>query len=422
MLMIETAQDGERALIVIISENRESEYRLKRQEEEAVSLLETLGIQSLSTLFFNVRERNSSTLIGRGQAEEVRQHTIFFETTLVYFDTSLSPRISRNLESYLQQPVLDRNELIIEIFASRARTREARLQVALARAQFLLPRLKQGINPYSQQRGGVRGAKGEGEKQIELDRRQLEKVIVKLRREIENVRKDRTTQRKKRLSSSVPSFALAGYTNSGKSSLVKALTGFDTFAEDMLFATLDPLEKTLQLEDGLSVILCDTVGFVSNLPHFLINAFSSTLEEARLADVLILVLDSSSEDIISNYETTKEVLTELRALDKPVITVLNKCDLKNPDDIALARIKAEIPDAIPVSAKTGENLDRLILRMKEETCRLLSLATLTLAASDSAAIEEVYRTRQVVSARYTENSVTFLLRDRKRPASGPQSD
>ena len=341
MLMIETAQDGERALIVIISENRESEYRLKRQEEEAVSLLETLGIQSLSTLFFNVRERNSSTLIGRGQAEEVRQHTLFFATTLVYFDTSLSPRISRNLESYLQQPVLDRNELIIEIFASRARTREARLQVALARAQFLLPRLKQGINPYSQQRGGVRGAKGEGEKQIELDRRQLEKVIVKLRREIENVRKDRTTQRKKRLSSSVPSFALAGYTNSGKSSLVKALTGFDTFAEDMLFATLDPLEKTLQLEDGLSVILCDTVGFVSNLPHFLINAFSSTLEEARLADVLILVLDSSSEDIISNYETTKEVLTELRALDKPVITVLNKCDLKNPDDIALARIKLQ---------------------------------------------------------------------------------
>lgn len=422
MLMIETAQDGERALIVIISENRESEYRLKRQEEEAVSLLETLGIQSLSTLFFNVRERNSSTLIGRGQAEEVRQHTLFFATTLVYFDTSLSPRISRNLESYLQQPVLDRNELIIEIFASRARTREARLQVALARAQFLLPRLKQGINPYSQQRGGVRGAKGEGEKQIELDRRQLEKVIVKLRREIENVRKDRTTQRKKRLSSSVPSFALAGYTNSGKSSLVKALTGFDTFAEDMLFATLDPLEKTLQLEDGLSVILCDTVGFVSNLPHFLINAFSSTLEEARLADVLILVLDSSSEDIISNYETTKEVLTELRALDKPVITVLNKCDLKNPDDIALARIKAEIPDAIPVSAKTGENLDRLIFRMKEEACRLLSLATLTLAASDSAAIEEVYRTRQVVSARYTENSVTFLLRDRKRPASGSQSD
>ena len=422
MLMIETAQDGERALIVIISENRESEYRLKRQEEEAVSLLETLGIQSLSTLFFNVRERNSSTLIGRGQAEEVRQHTLFFATTLVYFDTSLSPRISRNLESYLQQPVLDRNELIIEIFASRARTREARLQVALARAQFLLPRLKQGINPYSQQRGGVRGAKGEGEKQIELDRRQLEKVIVKLRREIENVRKDRTTQRKKRLSSSVPSFALAGYTNSGKSSLVKALTDFDTLAEDKLFATLDPLEKTLELEDGLSVILCDTVGFVSNLPHFLIDAFSSTLEEARLADVLILVLDSSSEDIISNYETTKEVLTELRALDKPVITVLNKCDLKNPDDIALARIKTEIPDAIPVSAKTGENLDRLILRMKEETCRLLSLATLTLAASDSAAIEEVYRTRQVVSARYTENSVTFLLWDRKRPASGPQSD
>ena len=170
------------------------------------------------------------------------------------------------------------------------------------------------------------------------------------------------------------------------------------------------------------MILCDTVGFVSNLPHFLIDAFSSTLEEARLADILILVLDSSSEDIISNYETTKEVLTELRALDKPVITVLNKCDLKNPDDIALARIKAEIPDAIPVSAKTGENLDRLILRMKEEACRLLSLATLTLAASDSAAIEEVYRTRQVVSARYTENSVTFLLRDRKRPASGPQSD
>ena len=238
MLMIETVQDVERALIVIISEYRESEYRLKRQEDEAVSLLDTLGIQSLSTLFFNVKERNSSTLIGRGQAEEVKQHALFFETTLVYFDTSLSPRISRNLEAYLDQPVLDRNELIIEIFASRARSREARLQVALAKAQFLLPRLKQGINPYSQQRGGVRGAKGEGEKQIELDRRQLEKVIVKLRREIENVRKDRTTQRKKRLGSAVPSFALAGYTNSGKSSLLKALTGFDTLAEDRLLRSI----------------------------------------------------------------------------------------------------------------------------------------------------------------------------------------
>ena len=364
MLMIETAQDAERALIVIISENRESEYRLKRQEDEAVSLLDTLGIQSLSTLFFNVKERNSSTLIGRGQAEEVKQHALFFETTLVYFDTSLSPRISRNLEEYLDQPVLDRNELIIEIFASRARSREARLQVALAKAQFHLPRLKQGINPYSQQRGGVRGAKGEGEKQIELDRRQLEKVIVKLRREIENVRKDRTTQRKKRLGSAVPSFALAGYTNSGKSSLLKALTGFDTLAEDRLFATLDPTSRRLTI-DGMDFLLTDTVGFLRDLPHHLIEAFRSTLDEAREADLLLLVLDDSDEDCIRQRQVTEETLKELGAGDIPVICIYNKADLRLGEE-ELPRVRG---DRIYMSAKSGAGIpeltDMIFQKLKE---------------------------------------------------------
>ena len=395
---------------------------IQLRQEEAGSLLEVLSLVPVSHVSFNIHSANSAWLVGRGQLEEISQLARYFNADLVYFDTALSPGIQRNLESALQLPVLDRNELIIRIFARNARTREARLQVQLAMLEYMRPRIRQSANPYSQQRGGVRGAKGEGERQIELDRRRIDSQISRLKDEICAVRKNRDSQRKKRLSSSIVSFALAGYTNSGKSSLLKALTKADTLCEDRLFATLDPLERTMNLSPSLKVLICDTVGFVSNLPHFLIDAFSSTLEEARLADVLILVLDSSSEDVISNYETTMEVLTELRALDKPVITVLNKCDMENPDDIAFARIKAEHPDAISVSAKTGENLCTLILRMKEEACRLLSLSTLTLKASDSAAIEEVYRTRQVVSAKYTEKSVTFLIRDRKRPASGPQSD
>ena len=410
--MIETTPQPPRALVVTLAMERRTDWQIMRAEQEAFSLLDTLGIQVAGSISFYVKEPSSATLIGKGQLEEVAEHRRFFDCDIVYFDTSLNPRVDRNLERALECPVMDRNELIIEIFASRARTWEARLQVQLARLQFLLPRLKQSTAAYAQQRGGVRGAKGEGERQIELDRRRLEAEMTRLRREIGIVKRNRDTQRKRRLASSTPSFALVGYTNSGKSSLLKALTGQDTLCEDKLFATLDPLERTMELERGLTAIVSDTVGFVSNLPHSLIEAFSSTLEEATLSDVLILVLDASSDDVDENYRTTLSVLEELGAKDKPMILVFNKGDLPVSNEVAVSSIRALHPDAVMASAKTGENLDRLKERMRNEARRIVGTTKVTLAVDDTEGIRKAYASGKVIGVDYGVDRVVFTMRTR----------
>ncbi len=386
---------------------------IQLRQEEAGSLLEVLSLVPVSHVTFNIHSASSAWLVGRGQLEEISQLSHYFNADLVYFDTALSPGIQRNLESALQLPVLDRNELIIRIFARNARTREARLQVRLAMLEYMRPRIRQSANPYSQQRGGVRGAKGEGERQIELDRRRIDSQITRLREEISQVRKNRDSQRKKRLSSSLVSFALAGYTNSGKSSLLKALTKADTLCEDRLFATLDPLERTMNISPSLKVLICDTVGFVSDLPHFLIDAFSSTLEEAALADVLILVLDSSSPRLMKDYETTLSVLEELGAAGKNTITVFNKCDLPCGDDFAMESIKARHPDAILLSAKTKENLETLKERIQQKALDIMGAGTITLSLEDSEAIDRVYREYKVLKADYNEKEVVIHFKNRR---------
>lgn len=386
---------------------------IQLRQEEAGSLLEVLSLVPVSHVTFNIHSANSAWLVGRGQLEEISQLTRYFNADLVYFDTALAPGIQRNLETALQLPVLDRNELIIRIFARNARTREARLQVRLAMLEYMRPRIRQSANPYSQQRGGVRGAKGEGERQIELDRRRIDSQITRLREEISQVRKNRDSQRKKRLSSSLVSFALAGYTNSGKSSLLKALTKADTLCEDRLFATLDPLERTMNISPSLKVLICDTVGFVSDLPHFLIDAFSSTLEEAALADVLILVLDSSSPRLMKDYETTLSVLEELGAAGKNTITVFNKCDLPCGDDFAMESIKARHPDAILLSAKTKENLETLKERIQQKALDIMGAGTITLSLEDSEAIDRVYREYKVLKADYNEKEVVIHFKNRR---------
>ena len=386
---------------------------IQLRQEEAGSLLEVLSLVPVSHVTFNLHSANSAWLVGRGQLEEISQLARYFDADLVYFDTALSPGIQRNLEASLQLPVLDRNELIIRIFARNARTREARLQVRLAMLEYMRPRIRQSANPYSQQRGGVRGAKGEGERQIELDRRRIDSQIAQLRKEISAVRKNRDSQRKKRLSSSIVSFALAGYTNSGKSSLLKALTKAETLCEDRLFATLDPLERTMNISPSLKVLICDTVGFVSNLPHFLIDAFSSTLEEAAIADVLILVLDSSSPRLMKDYETTLSVLEELGAAGKNTITVFNKCDLPCGDDFAMETIKARHPDAISLSARTKENLETLKERIRQKTFEILDAGCITLPLDDSEAIDRVYRKYEVLKADYNEKEVVIHFKNRR---------
>ena len=357
--MIETHDSKKKALLVIpIEDINDSKLRI----DELSSLVKTMGLEVLSAIVFKIREFNSATMLGKGQLEELKDNIIYFECDCVIFDTSLSPRVLRNLENELDICVIDREEVILQIFADRAQTKEAKLQVALARSEYSLPRLRRRWEDLSQQRGGVRGSKGSGERQLELDKRSLSEKIVALKRELEEVKKIRKTQRKSREKKDAYSFALVGYTNAGKSSLLNLLTNANTLVEDKLFATLDPTTRQFKLKNRIDVTLTDTVGFVSNLPHHLISAFSSTLEEAKYADTLIIVIDLANPDCERCQETTLEVLTSLGAGENDKIIVFNKID-NIANDIAYQRLKVSYPNHIEISVKERKNIDLLLDEM-----------------------------------------------------------
>ena len=314
------------ALLVVTSDQASSRTDAQKHRDELESLCSTLGIRCTGWDYFNVRSFNSATYIGSGQVQRLAWDIEENGCNLVIFNNSVSPRIQRNLEEILDTAVVDRQEIILQIFADRATTREARLQVELAQLQYSLPRLKRKWGELSQQRGGVKGAKGSGEKQLELDRRQAQARIVRLKKEIEEIGKSRTIQRRNRLKGDLPCVAIVGYTNSGKSTLLNRISDADVLSEDKLFATLDPTTRKVFLPDGRFALFTDTVGFVSDLPHELVDAFRSTLEEAVLADMLLIVLDASREDFMMCWETTKTVLEQLGAFDKPRLVLLNKMD------------------------------------------------------------------------------------------------
>ncbi|MBQ3696881.1 MAG: GTPase HflX [Spirochaetales bacterium] len=314
------------AMLVVTSDQASSRTAAQRNRDELESLCSTLGIRCAAWDFFNIRSFNSATYIGSGQVQRLAWIAQENQCNLVVFNNSISPRIQRNLEEILGIAVVDRQEIILQIFADRATTREARLQVELAQLQYSLPRLKRKWADLSQQRGGVKGAKGSGEKQLELDRRQAQTRIVRLKREIAEIGKSRDVQRRNRTSGKIANVAIVGYTNSGKSTLLNRISGSNVLSQDMLFATLDPTTRRVRLPNGNFALFTDTVGFVSDLPHELVEAFKSTLDEAVLADVLLIVLDASREDFISCWDTTRDVLAQLGAFEKPRLVLLNKMD------------------------------------------------------------------------------------------------
>ena len=315
------------AILVVTSDQAPSRTAAERNRDELEDLCSTLGINVAAWDYFNVRSFNSATYIGSGQVERLLFNAQENQCNLVVFNNSVSPRIQRNLEEILQIAVVDRQEIILQIFANRATTREARLQVELAQLQYSLPRLKRKWADLSQQRGGVKGAKGSGEKQLELDKRQAQQRIVRLKKEIAEIGKSRDVQRRNRTTKNVRNVAIVGYTNSGKSTLLNRIADADVLSEDKLFATLDPTTRRVHMPGGEDVLFTDTVGFVSDLPHELVDAFKSTLEEAVLADMLLIVLDASREDFLMCWETTREVLESLKAFDKPRLVLLNKMDI-----------------------------------------------------------------------------------------------
>ena len=331
---------------------------------ELQGLIWTLGMEEAGQTILSRLDVQPAYGMGSGKAKEIRDAALLVQADCIIMDWELDPTKQRNWEKLCGVPVFDRQEVIIRIFASRAQTREAVLQVELARLEYSLPRLAHMYGDLARQRGGNYGAKGSGEKQLELDRRQTRLKIQQVKEELKKVRQNRATQRKRRQKIPLPALALCGYTNAGKSSLLNALTGSDALVENKLFATLDPLTRRMKCQAS-EILLTDTVGFISNLPHQLIDAFKSTLEEAALADALLIVLDSSDPNALEEAATVLKVLEQIGAGQKPRLVVLNKIDaLESPGGegserllVQLAALKERFPDALEASAKSGAGLD-----------------------------------------------------------------
>ncbi|GHT96524.1 GTPase HflX [Spirochaetia bacterium] len=360
-----------RALLIGIREERGAKAEADSLSRELAALAGTLGLEIAAQEIVHIRENHSKFGVGTGKAEEIKEKAAELGVDCLVFYREITPSQQWNWEKLTGLPAVDRQELIIRIFADRAKTREAELQISLAELSYSLPRLNHKYINLSRQRGGSYGAKGAGETKFETDRRRAEQRIDRLKDELVRVRKNRDTQRKKREKAAIPSCALVGYTNAGKSSLLNALSAADSLVEDKLFATLDPTTRRLDRPNSQPVLLVDTVGFIRRLPHDLVDAFHSTLEEVTLANMLIHVLDASDPDIDHYYETTLAVLRDLGAENTPVIVALNKTDRFCAGDAgaegdaqeALSTLQNRYPGSIPVSAKTGAGLDELLARI-----------------------------------------------------------
>lgn len=373
--------------------------------QELKGLVLTLGMDIIQRLTLNRMEVHPQYGMGTGKAQEINELAHQIEADCIIFDFNLEPRKQRNWEELTGLSCFDRQEVIIRIFASRAQTREATLQVDLARLQYSLPRLAHMNKDFNRQRGGAFGAKGSGETQLELDQRQIREKISAIKHELAEVELNRQTQRKQR--GKVPSCALVGYTNAGKSSLLNALTGSEAFVENKLFATLDPLTRKLPLNDSAGTLITDTVGFISNLPHHLIDAFKSTLEEACDADLLLLVLDASDPNAEFQYDTVCDVLDEIGASSNPRLILLNKID-KGDENGMLTRLRHRFPDAICVSAKDQTGF----LDLKDKIYELLygEIANYLIPVSQNILITELRKAGCIQSEEWMDDGVHITAR------------
>lgn len=351
-----------RAFLVGIAEETGQDENESTILFELSSLIRTLGMEVADKCVLQHRNMQPKFGIGSGKAAEIVNAAKEIEADCIICDFELSPTHQRNWEQLAQLPVFDRQEVILRIFASRAQTKEAVLQVELARLCYSLPRLAHMYGSMARQRGGNYGAKGSGETQLELDRRTVQQKIGRIRQRLAKVLKERETMRKRRNKVPVLSCTLVGYTNAGKSSLLNALTGADVFVEDKLFATLDPVTRRVHMPNGSNIVLTDTVGFISKLPHGLIDSFKSTLEETVFADILLIVLDASDLNVLLQYKTVIQVLDEIDAKQSVQIIVLNKTDAT--DFLILENLLMEFPQAVPVSATSKTGLKSLLTRIE----------------------------------------------------------
>ena len=402
--MVVTSHEIPRALLVTVKTSEQDDCLIEDLMNELGELTRTLGAQVVDNILLKLTKPNPRYFIGAGNAQELADTCTKKKATLLIFNNSLSPSQQRNLEQLTKITVIDRHEVILDIFAARASTREAVLQIELAKTEYMLPRLKRAWTHLSRQQGGVGIRGGEGEKQIEVDERLIRKRIIKLKQELGGIRKQRAEQRKKRHRKPVPNGAIVGYTNAGKSSLLNHLTNANLFVENKLFATLDPTTRRIRLENNQIVLLTDTVGFVRNLPHDLVEAFKATLEEAVLADFLIHVVDATSPFLDHHMATTQEVLKQIGAADKYTITVFNKIDLLK-ESYAISRIRRRYTGALFISTRTGEGLKNLLAEIKDILDDGLKKIELKIPADNYKLVARLHRTSNVSSQRFEDGSV-----------------
>ena len=369
-------------------------------------LSKTYGFEVIKKLPIHLRQISSKTLLGSGKIEEICEMIEELKIDLVILDDEVSPNQQRNLEKEFKIPTLDRTELILEIFSKHAKTKEAKLQIELATSRYQLPRLKRLWTHLSRQtsKGGSSFARGMGEKQIEVDKRLIQSRISFLQKEIEKVREVRKTQRRHRERTKVPTFGIIGYTNAGKSTLLHALTEADVLREDKLFATLDTTTRKFHLPSGQPILLIDTVGFIRKIPHHLVAAFKSTLEEVLYTDILLHVIDTSHPSAVEQAVESLKVLEDLGGAKKPMITLLNKTD-KLTSSAFLHRLKLRFVKTVPISALNKDGFDELLERMEHEIRELRSNVRLRVPQSKFELIARIQREGRVDKIEYEENDV-----------------
>lgn len=372
---------------------------------ELYELAKTAGAEVVAQVIQNKAEIESGTYMGEGKLEEIANAVKELSADGVIFDDELTPVQIRNITDILGVKVLDRSMLILDIFAMRAKSGEGKLQVELAQLKYRLPRLR-GMGVEMSRTGGGIGTRGPGETKLESDRRHIHKRIQALSEELEELKKHRELLRGRRKKDGVITAALVGYTNAGKSTLLNALTDAQVFAEDKLFATLDPTSRALELEDSRKILLVDTVGFIRKLPHHLVEAFKSTLEEAVVADILIHVVDASNKEYRNQITVVDKVLEEIGAVGKPEVMVYNKCDKAGETDISDNR---ENSISVFISAKYKKGLDKLINAVAEQAPGKKRELKICIPYSEGALVNELHDTQKVLSSEYIETGTQMVL-------------
>lgn len=399
MKLYENTVRPERTLLVSVDTG---DFDAEVSMDELCDLAESAGAEVIATTIQKRPAPDTATCVGEGKLEEIKELCINQEIELVIFDRELTPIQQKNVEIATDVRVIDRTTLILDIFAKRARSREGSLQVELAQLKYLLPRLTGKGIAMSRLGGGI-GTRGPGETKLETDRRHIRRRIEALQQQLDKVEEQRKRLRERREKDGVITVALVGYTNAGKSTLMNYLTQANVLAEDKLFATLDPTSRALKLPHGQTVMLIDTVGFLRRLPHKLVEAFKSTLEEAAMADVILNICDASSPEASAHLKVTEELLGELGCLERPVICVMNKCD-RVEHGFAIPTVG----DSVRISASTGEGVEKLLEAIEDKLPKVFRTEML-IPYTKGGALAEIRRNAQLLSEEHTENGIRAVV-------------